>query len=97
MFLPHPSSQHIVHVKLNRMWFVYILLCKDGSFYTGITNNLQRRFIQHRNGTGGRYTRSHKPVNLIYHEQFKTHSDALKREFEIKSRGRKKKVNLVFK
>ena len=79
------------------MWFVYIIRCVGGSFYTGITNNLQKRFLEHRNGTGGRYTRSHKPVKLIYQETFDTQSEALKREFEIKGWGREKKLNLVFK
>ena len=79
------------------MWFVYILRCIDGSLYTGITNNLERRFLEHKNGKGGRYTRSHQPVKLIYHENFKTYSAALKRELEIKSWDRKKKLNLVIK
>ena len=79
------------------MWFVYMIQCEDGSFYTGVTNNLEKRFLEHKSGKGGKYTRSHKPVKLIYHEQFKTHSGALKREFEIKSWDRKKKLNLVFK
>lgn len=67
------------------MWFVYILLCEDESLYTGASNNLEKRFLEHKNGKGGRYTRSHKVVKLIYQETFNTQSEALKREAEIKS------------
>jgi putative endonuclease len=76
------------------MWFVYILLCVDGSFYTGISNNPEKRFEDHKNGRGGAYTRSHKPVKMIYREKQPDKSTALKREFEIKSwdRSRKKKL-----
>ncbi len=74
------------------MWFVYIIQCEDNSFYTGATNNLERRFLEHKNGRGGRYTRSHKPVRIIYSENFTTKSDALKREIEIKNWNRFKKI-----
>ncbi len=74
------------------MWFVYILRCKDSSLYTGITNNLQKRFKDHQSGIGGAYTRSHLPIKLIYSELSKSRSDALKRESEIKSWPRWKKI-----
>lgn len=77
------------------MWFTYILLCRDGSLYTGCTNNLQKRFSEHKNGKGGRYTRSHKPLKLIYREQFNTQSEALKREIQIKSWSRGKKIKIL--
>lgn len=67
------------------MWYVYVLLCRDGSLYTGASNNLEQRFLDHKDGKGGRYTRSHKVVKLIYQETFNTQSEALKREAEIKS------------
>lgn len=76
------------------MWFVYILLCTDGSLYTGVTNNLEKRFLEHKIGKGGRYTRSHKPVRIVYQEKLSTHSEALKRESEIKSWSREKKMEL---
>lgn len=75
------------------MWFVYILLCKDHTFYTGITNNLEKRFSDHKSGKGGRYTRSRKPVKLIYQEKYNTKSKALKREFQIKSLSRTNKIS----
>ena len=77
------------------MWFVYVLLCEDGSFYTGATNDLEKRFAEHKKGVGGRYTRSHKPIKLIYSEQFLTKNEALKKEFEIKSWGRAKKIKFL--
>ncbi len=79
----------------NLMWFVYVLLCKDGSFYTGATNNLEKRFLEHKKGIGGRYTRSHKVIKIIYSEKFSSKSDALKKEFEIKSWSRGKKIKAL--
>ncbi|HWA52465.1 MAG TPA: GIY-YIG nuclease family protein [Patescibacteria group bacterium] len=77
------------------MWFVYILLCQDNSFYTGITNNLSKRFKAHKNGKGAAYTKSHKPVKIIYQEKFPDKSSALKREIEIKKWPKKKKELLI--
>ena len=77
------------------MWIVYILQCVDNSLYTGITNNLEKRIIEHKIGKGGKYTRSRKLKKLIYQEKLPTHSEALKREFEIKSWRRKEKIKLL--
>ena len=77
------------------MWQGYILQCENGSLYTGISNNLKKRFSEHKNGKGGKYTRSHKPVKLVYKDQFNTHSEALKKEAEIKSWTREKKTMLI--
>lgn len=77
------------------MWFVYILLCEDFSLYTGSTNDLEKRFLSHNNGKGGAYTRSHKPLKIIYTEEHAAKSDALKRENEIKNWERKKKIKIL--
>ena len=86
------------------MWYVYILLCEDGSLrplgrklslYTGYSTNVEQRLSDHKNGKGGRYTRSHKPIKLIYQEQFNTQSEALKRESQIKGWSRKKKIRIL--
>lgn len=74
------------------MWFVYTLLCEDGSLYTGVSNDPEKRFSDHKNGKGGRYTRSHKVIKLIYKETFNTQSEALKREIEIKSWKKNAKI-----
>ncbi len=77
------------------MHFVYLAECKDGSIYTGTTNDLARRLKQHQNKQGGRYTRSHAVTKILYTERFRTKSEALKREAEIKSWRREKKIQLI--
>ena len=76
-------------------WFVYLLRCGDGSLYTGITNDLTRRFSQHNAGTASRYTRSRLPVVLAYHEPQESQSHALKRELAIKALTRTQKESLI--
>lgn len=78
------------------MYYVYIIECIDKSFYTGSTNNINKRFNDHIKGKGGKYTRSHKPLRVIYKEKLKNKSDALKREFQIKKLTRKNKEKLIF-
>ncbi len=66
-------------------WYVYMLCCSDNSYYTGITKDITRRLQQHNDGPrGAKYTRSRRPVKLVYQEQLDDHSSALKRECEIK-------------
>ncbi|OGG25749.1 hypothetical protein A2960_05380 [Candidatus Gottesmanbacteria bacterium RIFCSPLOWO2_01_FULL_39_12b] len=74
------------------MWFVYVLLCSNQSLYTGITKDPKQRFLEHINGKGGRYTRSHKPVKIVYKEESSTKSEALKREKQIKGWSRLEKI-----
>lgn len=74
------------------MWYIYILLCQDGSLYTGSTNDVQKRFLAHQSGKAAKYTRAHKPLKVIYQEELLTKSDALKREAEIKSWTRQQKI-----
>ncbi len=69
--------------------------CNDQSLYTGITNDLQKRMITHNSGKGAKYTKARLPVKLIYKESYKTKSDSLKREIEIKKLKRVEKLNLV--
>ena len=77
------------------MYYVYIIECEDKTFYTGITTDLQRRFKEHGSGKGGAYTRSKKVKKVLYTEQYRTRSEASKRESEIKSWRRDKKINLI--
>ena len=77
------------------MWFVYVLLCSDKSFYTGISNNPEKRFADHKNGKGGRYTKIHKPIKIVYLQQVPSKSHALKRELQIKGWSRLKKINIL--
>ena len=77
------------------MYFVYLIECQDGTLYTGITTNVERRFKEHTLGKGGAYTRSKKPKKLLYTETHPNRSSALKRESEIKSWPRAKKLTLI--
>lgn len=78
-----------------QLWFVYILECNDGSFYTGVTNDIERRQQQHNDGTASRYTRSRRPVMLRYQEVCESRSQALIRECSLRLLSRKEKENLV--
>ena len=77
------------------MWYLYILRCGDGSLYTGITTDVARRLEAHRQGKGAKYTRGRGPLELLYQEECGTHSQALKREREVKALSRAKKENIV--
>lgn len=77
------------------MNYVYILECRDGSYYTGWTNNIYRRYKAHQSGHGAKYTRSHYPMRIIHLELFDDPSEARKRESEIKGMSRKEKEKLV--
>jgi predicted GIY-YIG superfamily endonuclease len=78
-----------------RRWFVYILKCRDGTLYTGITNNLARREAEHNSGTASRYTRSRRPVRIIYQEPCGSRSAALKKEHAVKSLTRREKEDYI--
>lgn len=77
------------------MNYVYIIECSDGTFYTGWTNNLEKRLDMHSKGTGAKYTRGRGPVKLVYHETFDTKEAAMKREYEIKKLTRQQKLLLT--
>jgi putative endonuclease len=77
------------------MHFVYILQCSDGSYYTGYTTDIQRRLREHNDGLGSKITRSKLPVVLIHQESYRTKSEALTREAQIKSWSRAKKEALI--
>ncbi len=83
-----------VHELKSNMYFVYLLLCKDGSIYTGMTTDVERRFAEHKAGKGGHYTRAKKVKRLLYQEKQLNRSSALRREAEIKRWNRKKKLAL---
>ena len=72
-----------------------MLRCRDGSLYTGWTNDLERRLKRHNAGTGSKYTRCRRPVELAYAEAFDTKEQAMRREVEIKQLPREKKLALI--
>ena len=77
------------------MNYTYILRCGDGSLYTGWTNDLDKRIQEHKTGRGGKYTRAHAPVELVYYESFDTKKEAMSREWHIKQLTRKQKLALI--
>lgn len=77
------------------MWFIYILQCSDGTLYTGITNNLERRIKQHNDGKGAKYTRGRGPVILLKKFEVETKSQALKIELQIKSLSKDEKLKFI--
>lgn len=78
-------------------WFVYIVECKNGSLYTGVTTGLKRRLREHNtdNVRGAKSLRGNRPVKLVYSEEYKTQSEALKREAAIKNLRREYKLKLI--
>lgn len=77
------------------MWYVYILECQNRDLYTGITDNLERRFKEHKSGKGGKFTYAFKVSKLLYSEPYGSKNEALKREAQIKGWTRKKKLALI--
>lgn len=78
-----------------KTWYVYILRCGDGSLYTGITDDVQRRLAAHAAGKGAKYTRGRGPLELVYQQACLDHSAALKRELAIKALTRAEKLALL--
>ena len=75
--------------------YVYILSCADGTFYTGWTTHLEERVNTHNQGKGAKYTRSRRPVKLLYWEEYSDRGEALRREAVIKKMSRKQKEELI--
>lgn len=77
------------------VWSLYILRCGDGSLYTGVTNDIDRRFRAHQDGRASRYTRTRRPVEIVFREECGSRSQALSRECAVKSMSRKGKDGLI--
>ena len=90
-----PTTQRQQRPRPVREWLVYLLRCRDGSLYTGITNDLPKRLKAHAAGKASRYTRSRLPVTLAYTEPQPSRSAALKREAAIKKLTRPQKDRLI--
>ena len=76
-------------------WYLYILRCGDGTLYTGVTNDVEKRLTAHRAGKGAKYTRGRGPLELVYREELPDHSAALKRELAVKALKREDKLALM--
>ena len=79
---------------MDKSWVLYILECKDGTLYTGITDDLERRLAAHSSGKGAKYTRGRGPLVLRYAENCEDHSAALRREFAVKQLKKEEKLVL---
>ena len=80
---------------MEQNWHLYILRCADGTLYTGITTDVDKRFEAHCAGKGAKYTRGRGPLTLVYREECGDHSSALKRELEVKKLSRPEKEQLI--
>jgi len=76
-------------------YYVYVILCKDNSFYTGYTKDLDSRMRLHTNGKAARYTRMHKPKKIVYVEEFSSRAEAMQREKSTKKLNHKQKLELT--
>ena len=76
-------------------WYLYILRCGDGTLYTGITTDVEKRLEAHRSGKGAKYTRGRGPLELVYRESCGDHSNALKREVAVKKLTRDQKEAML--
>lgn len=80
---------------MGKSWYVYILECGDGTLYTGVTDDVERRLEAHRTGKGAKYTRGRAPLTLCYRQACGSHSAALKAECAIKRLTRREKLELI--
>ena len=77
------------------MNYIYIVKCKDKTLYTGWTNDLDKRIKAHNDGLGAKYTKSRRPVKLVYYEEYNTKQEAMSREYAIKQMTRQEKLKLI--
>ena len=77
--------------------FTYIVECSDHTLYTGWTNDLEKRIEVHNTGKGAKYTKTRRPVRLVYFETFATKEEAMSREYHIKRMSRQEKIKLISK
>lgn len=77
------------------IWYLYILRCRDNSYYTGVTKDIAQRLDRHNSGKGAKYTKSRRPCELVYYEEYDNEVIARRRELEVKGWRREKKHALV--
>lgn len=77
------------------VYYTYMVVCRDSSLYTGYTDDLEKRMRAHNSGAGAKYTRSRRPVSLVYWEEFETKQQAMQREYAIKQCTREQKLKLL--
>ena len=83
-------------MEVNKKWYLYVVECADGTLYTGITTNVNRRLKEHNHsGKAAKYTRSRRPVKLLMTKEYTTHSEALTEEWRFKKMNRKQKLEVI--
>lgn len=80
---------------MEKKYYVYILQTVDNTLYCGFTDDVEKRFEAHKNGEGAKYTRSHKPLKIVYTQRYETKSEAMKEEYRIKKLSRQDKIKLI--
>ena len=80
---------------MSKLYYIYMLRCKDGSIYTGYTDNIYKRIEKHRSGKGAKYTRGRGPFELVHYESFLTKEEAMQREAAIKKLTKEDKLKLI--
>lgn len=80
---------------MEKVNYTYMVKCRDGTLYAGWTNNLEKRLTDHNAGKGAKYTKSRRPVELVYYESYETKEEAMRREYAIKRMSRKEKLQLI--
>lgn len=80
---------------MSKLYYIYMLKCKDGSIYTGYTDNIYKRIVKHRSGKGAKYTRGRGPFELVHYESFLTKEEAMQREAAIKKLTKEAKLKLI--
>ncbi len=85
----------LYNCNVEKSYYVYILLTEDNTLYCGYTDDVERRFKLHQEGKGAKYTRSHRPVKIVYTKRFETKSEAQKEEYRIKQLPREEKLKLI--
>lgn len=80
---------------MDKKYFTYILLTEQNTLYCGYTDDVEKRFQAHLEGKGAKYTRSNKPIKIVYQKEFETKSDAMKEERRIKKLSRFEKLKLI--
>lgn len=80
---------------MGKIYYIYMLRCKDGSIYTGYTDNIYKRIVKHRSGKGAKYTRGRGPFELVHYESFLTKEEAMQREAAIKKMTKEAKLKLI--
>ncbi|AQW22163.1 hypothetical protein PL11_009620 [Lentilactobacillus curieae] len=79
----------------DKKFYMYVLLCEDNSLYTGYTDDVQKRFETHVSGEGAKYTRAHKPVKILYQEEFSTKHEAMSAEYHFKKHTKSQKLTYI--